>query len=93
MARDHATFRKIIHLVRPDAPALGGDDDVCELLGGEESREEAEEVALVVVPLEAVGLVLHRDGSAARRGHLSDLKEKRQVNARHDEISFKTLLS
>ena len=56
--------------MRPDAPALGGDDDVGELLGGEEAPEEAEEVALVVVPLQAVRLglrVLHRDRSAARR--------------------------
>ena len=52
--------------MRPDAPALGSDDDVGELLGGEEAPEEAEEVALVVVPLEAVSLVLHRDRSAAR---------------------------
>ena len=66
MARDRATFRKRIHLVRPDAPALCGDDDVGELLRGEESREEAEEVALVVVPLQAVRLVLHGDRAAAR---------------------------
>ena len=52
--------------MRPDAPALGGDDDVGELLRGEESREEAEEVALVVVPLQAVRLVLHGDRPAAR---------------------------
>ena len=59
--------------MRPDAPALGGDDDVGELLGGEEAPEEAEEVALVVVPLEAVSLVLHRDRSAARGWHVIDL--------------------
>ena len=29
-------------LVRPDTPALGGDDDVGELLGGEEAAEESE---------------------------------------------------
>ena len=62
------------HLVCPDAPALCGDDDVGELFGGEESREEAEQVALVVVPLQAVTLrrlrrrVLHRDGSTAGHG-------------------------
>ena len=37
--------------MRPDAPALGGDDDVGELLGGEEAAEESEQVALLGVPV------------------------------------------
>ena len=38
-------------LVRPDAPALGGDDDVGELLGGEEAAEESQQVALLGAPI------------------------------------------
>ena len=40
-----------------DVPALGGEDDVCEVLVTEEPGEHPHHVVLVVVPLEAVLLV------------------------------------
>ena len=52
--RDHATSDQNLcdpDLVRPDAPSLGGDDDVGELLGGEEAAEESEQVALLGAPI------------------------------------------